>query len=692
MIKRVLHTFFFICFLGSLIAQSPSIGGYNVYYGHLHNHNAIGPSTAVGSHEDAYNYARNVAGLDYFSTSNHWIYMTDPEWDSIKAVADKYNEDGVFTTFWGFEYESIGGDLTIINTDDYSTVSDPPCPWLDTQNGIAFINHPYGIHSELFYNYPPCDRIVGMELFNKTDGFDVYYYPNDYFADANSRGWKIGASGSDDNHKGTWGKRTDWRMAILSEHLSRQELFAAMRARRFYSTLDKDLALSFKIDTVEMGSTIGSGARLIHIQAKDDYADPFTRVILFRNGTEIYTWDINDHFVDLTKPIDAHGEDFYYVKVTQADGDEAISSPIFIDHNPVCSISYPKSSVHYISPELITINAEASDADGIVDRVEFFINGSYIGSDSIMGPDTLQPYSIDYAIPADGLYEVTAKVKDDMGNWGISSPGFFTVGNHSKSLSYKIENSEDDQSVYGCYKLFCSVDSVLLLGHEAGTGVNSRLRFTDLYIPPGIDIESAYVQFTAKEVKTKYCLLHISGIWYGTTSAKVIWEPPAWQNVGAAGADQRTPDLGTIIQEIVNHPEYTINTAITIIFAGVGNGQRSAVTYENAEEYPDKFGDAEAKLTVNYSIFPNISSISTPENNGRDLHLYPNPVRDLLTVETNSRGKHSVEITSLNGQLLHSAQMEEPTYQIDLSSFQKGVYFITIKSRDYVRSGKIIKL
>lgn len=686
MIKRIIYTLFLLSSIGNLIAQTPSIGGYNVYYGHLHNHNAIGPSYAVGSHDDAYNYARNVAGLDYFSTSNHWIYMTDPEWDSIKAVADKYNEDGVFTTFWGFEYESIGGDLTIINTDDYSTVSDPLCPWLDTQNGIAFINHPYGVHYALFDNSPPCDRIVGMELFNKTDGFDVYYYPVNYFADANSRGWKIGASGSDDNHKGTWGKRTDWRMAILSKHLSRPELFAAMRVRRFYSTLDKNLALSFKIDSVEMGSTIGSGVRNVKIQARDDYGDPFTKVMLFRNGQELYTWNIYTSFVDLTQPIDTYGEEFYYVKVTQADGDEAISSPIYITHSPVCSITFPKSSIHYTSPQLITIRAEASDTDGRVDRVEFFINGSFIGS------DTLVPYSVDYTIPGDGLYDVTAKVKDNLGFWGTSSSCFFTVGNYSTSVSYRIANSEDDLSIYACWQLFCREDSAIYLGFDGGNWVMSRLRFTDLYIPPGIDIESAYVQFTAKEVDTKDCFLYIRGIGHGITSAEVTWEPPGWQNVGAAGPDQRTPDLSSIIQEIVNDPDYTINSTITITFTGERTGQRTAVTYENAEEHPDKFADAAALLIVNYNTFPTVSSNLTPEFNGTHLLLYPNPVTDQLTVETNSREQHSVEISSLNGQLLYSTQIEEPSCQIDLSSFQKGIYIITIRSRDYVRTEKIIKL
>jgi hypothetical protein len=36
--------------------------------------------------------------------------------------------------------------------------------------------------------------------------------------------------------------------------------------------------------------------------------------------------------------------------------------------------------------------------------------------------------------------------------------------------------------------------------------------------------------------------------------------------------------------------------------------------------------------------------------------------------------------------------MEGTTQQLDLSSFQSGVYFITIRSKDFVTTRKIIKL
>jgi hypothetical protein len=50
-----------------------------------------------------------------------------------------------------------------------------------------------------------------------------------------------------------------------------------------------------------------------------------------------------------------------------------------------------------------------------------------------------------------------------------------------------------------------------------------------------------------------------------------------------------------------------------------------------------------------------------------------------------------MEITSLNRQLLYTDRMEGLTHQIDISSFEKGLYFITVRSRDYVKTEKIIK-
>ena len=74
------------------------------------------------------------------------------------------------------------------------------------------------------------------------------------------------------------------------------------------------------------------------------------------------------------------------------------------------------------------------------------------------------------------------------------------------------------------------------------------------------------------------------------------------------------------------------------------------------------------------------------------LSVYPNPTYKLLTIETGQPVSQTIELTSLNGQLINSTRMEGTTLQLDLSSFEKGVYFITIRSKDFVTTRKIIKL
>ena len=74
------------------------------------------------------------------------------------------------------------------------------------------------------------------------------------------------------------------------------------------------------------------------------------------------------------------------------------------------------------------------------------------------------------------------------------------------------------------------------------------------------------------------------------------------------------------------------------------------------------------------------------------LTIYPNPTGDLLTIETEYSDHYSINITTLNGQLILSTEMEGTAHKLDLSTCQKGVYFITVRSKDFVSTKKIIKL
>jgi hypothetical protein len=97
-----------------------------------------------------------------------------------------------------------------------------------------------------------------------------------------------------------------------------------------FSTLDKNLTLSFTFDGSEMGSVLDPDTYAMQIEADDGNNETFSEVKLIKNGSTVQTWTPNQAHPVITSNVTAAAGDYFYVKVTQSDGDEAISSPIFI--------------------------------------------------------------------------------------------------------------------------------------------------------------------------------------------------------------------------------------------------------------------------------------------------------------------------------------------------------------------------
>jgi hypothetical protein len=74
------------------------------------------------------------------------------------------------------------------------------------------------------------------------------------------------------------------------------------------------------------------------------------------------------------------------------------------------------------------------------------------------------------------------------------------------------------------------------------------------------------------------------------------------------------------------------------------------------------------------------------------LIIYPNPVNNLLTIETHISDTYYIEILTLGGQPVLLEEMRGTTAKLDLSPFRRGVYFIHIRSAELVATRKIIKL
>jgi hypothetical protein len=61
------------------------------------------------------------------------------------------------------------------------------------------------------------------------------------------------------------------------------------------------------------------------------------------------------------------------------------------------------------------------------------------------------------------------------------------------------------------------------------------------------------------------------------TATSVSWSPVDWTTVGEAGPDQRTPNIASVIQEIVNRSGWSNGNSLVIIITGTG--ERVAESY-----------------------------------------------------------------------------------------------------------------
>lgn len=132
------------------------------------------------------------------------------------------------------------------------------------------------------------------------------------------------------------------------------------------------------------------------------------------------------------------------------------------------------------------------------------------------------------------------------------------------------------------------------------------LRFPALGIPQGAQITSAYLEMVCDETDTKATALTVRA--HNTdnapafsstsanvssrpmTSASVAWSPAAWSTVGAA---YQSPNLASVVQEVVNRAGFTSSSALALIIRGTG--ERTAEAYEGVPA-------SAARLRIEYQI------------------------------------------------------------------------------------------
>ncbi len=227
--------------------------------------------------------------------------------------------------------------------------------------------------------------------------------------------------------------------------------------------------------------------------------------------------------------------------------------------------------------------------------------------------------------------------------------------------------------------------------------------FRNVEIPPNANITNAYIQFTSDKaldgtpVTCKFFggavanmsapfseeLFSISSI--VQTIAQVSWEVPPFGDPGVATEAERSPDISSIIAEIVALDGWASGNNLMI---GVQNDSDQKVANREAVSYDGTPSQAPI-LNVTFT-----EGGGTGVNSGHaelSSLIYPNPSEGKLNIKNPSTDKFSYQIYTINGKLVESRyNITGSTTEVDLSNLEKGMYFVNVRTTEKTETHKLI--
>jgi len=340
-----------------------------LYWGDIHSQTFF--SDGLRCPEELYAFARDEAFLDIFGLADHSESLTDRQWDYFTAVTNDYNEDGRFATLLGLEwtnskighrnihYPGSSGPILRCSDKHFSKLENLFAAARD-HGALAIPHHSANVTMGVDWSLghdPESERLVeihsvwgtserpesaGNTRPIRTLGGEK---PGQHVIDALELGRRFGFVGGGDIHDGRPGDELhrlqetpdQYRllsrqgiMGVWARELTREAVFDALWNRRVFATSNVRTYLTFHVCGAFMGSEVQHrGSRPIKVHAVSEV--PIASAEIVRNGEDILkvepnerelSWEVEDDGTD--------GSDWYYVRLTREDGENAWSSPVWV--------------------------------------------------------------------------------------------------------------------------------------------------------------------------------------------------------------------------------------------------------------------------------------------------------------------------------------------------------------------------
>jgi hypothetical protein len=351
------------------------VGGeaFKIYRGDTHRHTDISNDGAGdGSVLDLFRYALDVTGYDFMMIGDHDMGgLNEYHWWRTEKFIDLFHLRGQFTTLFGCE-RSVpypNGHRNVIfprrgvrplersqkeNKGEINTGS-VLYPWLKENGGLA-ISHSSPTTQgtdwrdndpelepvmELYQGYHISAEYVGapLGLQRDADGNPLtpsvhgQYRDDGMWWEALRKGYRMGVVASSD-HQSTHMSHA----CIYSPEPSRTAIIESLRKRQAYAATD-NIIMDFRASDGEQEYFMGADVtfrRNPRIRAKIIGTCKISKLELIKNFAIVLSQSPNQQHVDFqyldTRP--EEGENFYYLRAIQEDGNIAWATPIWITYKP----------------------------------------------------------------------------------------------------------------------------------------------------------------------------------------------------------------------------------------------------------------------------------------------------------------------------------------------------------------------
>jgi len=341
--------------------SNPSVptDGQHLFVGDLHCHDFL--SEAEGYTDEVYRWAIEDRRFDFVSVvpqSHGW--HDNETWTVVKYMNERYLDEGSFVPLLGFEWQHsgygdkvihyLGGDQPFLPRDDPRYQSPAGLyEALRHSDALVISHHPC---------YPPeswcsstdfdavetdVERLVELwSMHGSSEGYDpadrplARFDPDRYVMSALRRGARLGFTGGSDTHSARpggsakepyphWGGMT----ALWADQLTRRGIFDALYQRRTYALTRARIALAFTVNGQPMGAeAAASDTAGIRIDAWAP--GPIARVEVLKNAALLQTFEQSGDECHIQLADRTGGPAFYHCRVTMADLNLAVCSPVWL--------------------------------------------------------------------------------------------------------------------------------------------------------------------------------------------------------------------------------------------------------------------------------------------------------------------------------------------------------------------------